>query len=374
MSVRRVSSDVTPVVYLHAPDDRVAKGGTDIRVQRLFAGVAAIRPARLIEIGPGLDVMSQPSSFARGRAMLRGVPPRLSQRLGPSVSGRLEEVTRGAGTVVIGTTFCAPLLPRSLLGRCVLDAHNLEWRVVSQLAERAPHPRRWAYRSTIGWTRSYERDLARRVAGIWAVSDEEADWFRDAGARHVWVIPNGVDVPGPVGLPSVDPVLLFVGSLHSVFNRDGVGWFLSRCWPTIRATVPGARLLLVGRGSEDFGADGVDALGFVDELDGLYAGTTAAVVPLRMGAGTRLKVPEAMAHGRPVVSTPVGVEGLAVGEGDGVVMAAEPDAIIAACVDVLTHPARAARLGAAGRESAKARFEWAAIADRAAATLDELQP
>lgn len=359
------------VVYLYPPDGRVAMGGADIRVRRLFGEIAARRPARLVEIGPGLEIASRPSTVARGRAMVRGVPPRLSQRLDPTLPERVTPLMEGA-VAVLGTTFCAPLVPRALLGRCVLDAHNLEWRVVAQLAGRAPRSRRWAYRATLGWTKAYERDLARRVAGVWAVSPEEADWFRAAGARRVWVVPNGVDVPSAATPPAGEPVLIFVGSLQSLFNRDGVAWFLADCWPAVRRAVPSARLLLVGRGSEDFRAEGVDALGFVGELDRLYAQSQAAIVPLRLGAGTRLKVPEAMAHARAVVSTPVGVEGLQVGPDDGVVVRSTAEEFAAACIEVLSDGDRAGRLGSAGRKTALAHFEWGAIGARAAATLDEL--
>lgn len=366
-----VSARTRPVVYLYPPDERVAMGGADIRVRRLFDGISARRPARLVEIGPGLEVASRPSTLARGRAMLRGVPPRLSQRVEQALPERVAPLMEETVTV-LGTTFCAPLVPRALLGRCVLDAHNLEWRVVAQLAGRAPRSRRWAYRATVGWTRAYERDLARRVAGVWAVSAQEADWFRAAGARHVWVLPNGVDVPPSTVPPSPEPVLIFVGSLQSLFNRDGVAWFLAGCWPAIRRSLPTARLLLVGRGSEDFRAEGVDALGFVGELDQLYARSSAAIVPLRLGAGTRLKVSEAMAHARAVVSTPVGVEGLQVGLDDGVLVRTTADEFAAACIEVLSDGDRAARLGSAGRRTALADFDWGNIGARAAATLDEL--
>jgi glycosyltransferase involved in cell wall biosynthesis len=282
------------------------------------------------------------------------------------------EATRDADVIVLGTTFCAPLVPHSLLPRCILDAHNLEWRVVAQLARRGPRRRRWAYRATQGWTRAYERRLARTVAGVWAVSQEEAEWFEAAGARRVWVIPNGVDLPSrPPPLPAA-PALIFVGSLQGLFNRDGVKWFLETCWPAVRRAVPGVTLILAGRGGEDLRAEGVESLGFVDDLGGLYGRSSAAIVPLRLGAGTRLKVPEAMAYGRPVVSTPVGVEGHGLGDEDGVLIAASSEDFAAACIGLLRDAERAAMIGAAGRRTAETRFEWSAVGRAAAATVGAL--
>ena len=365
------SAGPSSIVFLYPPDDRVARGGTDIRVRRLFTAVAERWPATLMTIGtgPGHTLRSSPSTRARLLAMLRGVPPRLSQRWDGSLRRRLREVIRDADVIVLGTTFCAPLVPPSLLPRCILDAHNLEWRVVSQLAARSPGHRRWAYRATEGWTRAYERRLARTVGGVWAVSRDEGEWFEEAGAHRVWVIPNGVDLPTrPPPLPAA-PVLVFVGSLQGLFNRDGVEWFLETCWPSVRGAIPDVTLILAGRGGDDLRAEGVESLGFVDDLSGVYARGSVAIAPLRLGAGTRLKVPEAMAYGRPVVSTPVGAEGHSLTDEDGVLIAASSEGFAAACIGLLRDPERAARIGAAGRRTAEARFEWSAIGRGAAATF-----
>ena len=359
------------VTFLYPPDDRVASGGADIRVKRLFTALRVRWPSTFVTIGPGQALPSNPSARARLVAMLRGVPPRLTQRWEGSLRSRLAEATRDADLIVLGTTFCAPLVPPSVLSRCILDAHNLEWRVVSQLARSSPRPRRWAYRATEAWTRAYERRLARRVRGVWAVSQEEADWFAAAGAPRVWVIPNGVDLPPAPPPPPIEPALIFVGSLQGLFNRDGVEWFLETCWAAVRRAVPGVVLIVAGRGGDDLRAEGIETHGYVTDLSGLYARSSVAIVPLRLGAGTRLKIPEAMAYGRPVVSTPVGAEGHRLAEEDGVLIAGSSEEFAAVCIDLLRNAERAARIGAAGRLTAETRFQWSAIGRAAAATLDE---
>jgi len=206
---------------------------------------------------------------------------------------------------------------------------------------------------------------------VWAVSQEEAEWFEAAGACRVWVIPNGVDLPSRPPPQPAEPALIFVGSLQGMFNRDGVAWFLETCWPAVRRAVPDVTLILAGRGGDDLRAEGVEALGFVDDLSVLYARSSVAIVPLRLGAGTRLKVPEAMAYGRPVVSTPVGAEGHRLAAEHGVLIAASSEDFAGACIDLLRDGDRAARIGAAGRLTAESRFEWSAIGAAAAATLAE---
>ena len=359
------------VIYLYPPDDRVARGGADLRVERLAQGVAKTWPTQLLRIGAGLDIDARPTVAARTYGMLRGIPPRLSQRFDASLRRRVASATRDADVIVLGTTFCAPLVPPTFLGRCVLDAHNLEWRVVEQLARQAPRTRRWAYARSVRWTRWYEARLARHVAGVWAVSPEESAWFTRAGARRVSVIPNGVDLPPLPPWPAA-PSLIFVGSLASRFNRDGLDWFLAECWDPIRAAVPGVRLLVAGRGGQDIQGPGVEAFGFVDDLGDLYAQSSVAIVPLRHGAGTRLKVLEAMAHGRGVVATPVGAEGLQVDSGDGVVIASTGVDFVAACIRLLKSPDTARQTGSRGRRTAVERFDWRSIGMSAALTLSDV--
>ena len=218
--------------------------------------------------------------------------------------------------------------------------------------------RRMLYRLTTRWTRRYEERMFRQVAGVWAVSDLEAIAIRAAGAPQVWVVPNGVTLPiNTVPAAASAPSLLFVGSMHMSFNRDAVAWFLEACWPEIRESVPEARLVLAGRGGETFRGPGVEALGYVDDLAPLYAGARACIAPLRAGAGTRLKVIEAMAHARAVVSTPVGCEGLAVSADDGVVAAEGAASFARECIGLLSDKGLAAELGGRARRSAE-RFSW----------------
>ena len=215
------------------------------------------------------------------------------------------------------------------------------------------------------------RDQAAAVrAGVWAVSEDEAEWFGEVGAR-VWTVPNGVELP-----PLVEPApathrVLFVGSLNSVFNRRGLEWFFSRVWPEVTAGVPDARLAIAGGGPSLDLPDGVEQLGFVEDLEPVYAQAQLCVAPLLSGAGTRLKVLEAMARARPVVATSVGAEGLAVSEEDGVLRRDTGGDFARACCELLLEPSAALDMGRLARVKALD-YSWERVASVAVKSLVDL--
>jgi glycosyltransferase involved in cell wall biosynthesis len=136
----------------------------------------------------------------------------------------------------------------------------------------------------------------------------------------------------------------------------------------VREKVPEARFRLVGRHDGVLGklADlpGVDLIGEVDDLEETFRTTTAVVVPLRAGSGTRIKVIEAFAQRLPVVSTTLGCEGLDARQGVELLIGDTPEELAAACVDLLTDQRKAAAIADAGHALWQARFRWQDIQDQ----------
>jgi glycosyltransferase involved in cell wall biosynthesis len=357
------------IIFLHARDPDVAGGGSDVRVNELARRIAEVTPLRVLEVGrppPGF------ARISRGRlaAAALGIPPRLAQNFDVAARKTLQRELASASVIVANTMFSVPLVSPRLRVPVVVDAHNLEWQVVEQLAAIDDSPlRRAAYRATARWTKRYEARAATRADQVWAVSDDEARWFRAQGASDVVTIANGVAIPPRVTpLPSA-PTLLFVGSLRGAFNRQGLSWFIDRCWPALRERVRGARLMVAGAGSGGFASDDIDALGFVADLTATYAKARVVIVPLLSGAGTRLKVVEGIAQGRPVVSTTLGASGVDVVADRDILIADSPEMFVHRCEEVLTDDALAQRLAAAGRARAEAVYDWDVIAALAAAKL-----
>lgn len=157
--------------------------------------------------------------------------------------------------------------------------------------------------------------------------------------------------------PPAAPALMFIGHLEYTPNRDAVDWFLSAIWPSVRRDVPTARFLIVGSGDPArlarWGAnEGVDALGFVDDLAAAYRRATACVVPMRSGAGTNIKALEPYQYGRMVIATPLVVEGHEplFTPGEDVLQAADAEGFARHCVAMLTTPDRAAQMARRGHE------------------------
>jgi glycosyltransferase involved in cell wall biosynthesis len=220
--------------------------------------------------------------------------------------------------------------------------------------------------------RRFERTLARRASAVVAVSpDEAAVLHAIAPTTRVVVAPNGVDAGALKPSPPGDAAL-FVGLLSYAPNRDAMAWFAREVLP--RLTAGGPEVLVAGRdpGPEleglARGAPQLRLLGFVPDLAPLYARAGVFVNPMRGGGGTRLKMLEAMAAGKAVVSTTIGAEGLALTPGQDVVIADTAVEFAAAVRALLADRGQAARLGQAARALVEARYGW----DVCLAPIEEL--
>jgi glycosyltransferase involved in cell wall biosynthesis len=225
--------------------------------------------------------------------------------------------------------------------------------------------------------RKYARWQRRAMAGadqIWFVSQVEL--ARLAGeplAANARLVPNGADDALwdiPIHLESDAPELLFVGPSRYQPNLHGLKWFLSEVWPRVIAAVPSARLRVVGEGWEELDrTPGVDFIGWRGSLLAEYARSRLVIAPLFAGGGTKLKVVEAMAAGRPVVATPVAAEGFV--ESAGLIISDDPDRFAAAVSRCLNDIDGSNRIGQTNRH-AIGHLKWSAVWDRALADLERL--
>ena len=248
--------------------------------------------------------------------------------------------------------------------------YHLSYRRAAALAPTPLHRARGLVRT---WRlRRFERTLAQRASAVVAVSpDEAAVLHAIAPTTRVVVAPNGVDAGAVTPSPPGDAAL-FVGLLSYAPNRDAMAWFAREVLPRL---APGGPVVLVaGRdpGPELEGlarvAPQLQLLGFVPDLAPLYARAGVFVNPMRGGGGTRLKMLEAMAAGKAVVSTTIGAEGLALTAGRDVVIADTAVEFAAAVRALLADRGQAARLGQAARALVEARYGW----DVCLAPIEEL--
>ena len=253
--------------------------------------------------------------------------------------------------------------------RAVVDVDDLESVVLLRLLAQSP----WYRSKPLAYVealkgRVYERLLLPlRFRRLLVCKDEDRRIFAPGLRRKVSVVPNGVSALTPCDPADERPgELLFVGSLEYWPNADAVTWFVRDVLPRIRARHPGARFVAVGaRPGEAVRAlhNGTDVVvaGSVPDLEPYYRQAALVVVPMRLGGGTRIKVLEALAHGKALATTSVGAEGLSLTPGEALIVADGPEAFADACVRLLGDAAARARLGEHGREQVLERYEWDAL-------------
>lgn len=212
---------------------------------------------------------------------------------------------------------------------------------------------------------------AMRVATTTFVCSEEDRRYlaRFVGSERVQTVPNSVRFV-PLGAQDASGrIVLFVGSMGYRPNAQAVEALVRDVWPSIRARVPTARLVIVGNGADltsvyPSADPSVIFAGFVDDLDECYRHASVVCCPIYYGAGTRVKIIEAAAHAKAVVSTRLGAEGLNFEDGREIVIRDTAAALSDACVNLLCDAAAAARLGTAAQEKARATYDRSVVIEQ----------
>jgi glycosyltransferase involved in cell wall biosynthesis len=262
--------------------------------------------------------------------------------------------------------------PDALTTPTALFQHNVESVLWQRQATHEAHPlKRIAFHWEARRMARYERRSVRRFHHVVAVSEQDRTLMAQmTNPENITVAPTGVDLSQYTRAPerssaAVSPLVVFVGSMDWEANVDGVEYFHREVWPRVLVAVPDARFRVVGRNphprvvrlAED---PSVTVTGDVPSVTEHLEEAAVVVVPLRIGGGTRLKIYEAMAVGRAVVSTSIGAEGLDVESGRDIELADRPDSFAATVIALLATPARRERLEAAAADTAS-RFSWPTV-------------
>jgi len=218
------------------------------------------------------------------------------------------------------------------------------------------------------WEPTY---LARHFDKCIVVSPIDEALLRQANpALDLVVVPNGVDTARYDLLPEVPASkdVLFIGKMSYVPNVDGATFFCQEIFPLIKQRVPGTRLLIVGQSPTEtvrtLASDDVIVTGYVESVIPYYQQALVSIVPLRAGGGTRLKILESMAMGRPVVSTTLGCEGLAVTHGENILVADDPADFATQTIRLLSDAELRRRLVVNGRWLVETTYDWQVIAQQ----------
>jgi glycosyltransferase involved in cell wall biosynthesis len=298
-------------------------------------------------------VEREPAAVVENRRRVRGLGARLYD------SGPFD-------LVCVEHDRLAPLVGyrRSTAERWTLTLHNLpSERKHHELALASTARQRWLYNRELADARRFEARMVHAYDLVLVPSDADAA----AVGGDVAVVPNGVDTerfrPTPIGDA---PVLVFTGTLSWQPNVDGITWFCREVFPLVRARVPDVRLDVVGREPlrsvrELASLPGVEVHADVPSIGPWLGSARVSVVPIRIGSGTRLKALEAMASGRPVVGTTIGLDGLGIEPGVDALVADDALSFAGRVVDLLVDDDLAATVAHAGAAHARTRFSWDTI-------------
>jgi polysaccharide biosynthesis protein PslH len=260
----------------------------------------------------------------------------------------------------------ADLLRRATAAPIAYNWHNIESEAMQRYAEQSRSPLRARYAShTAGRLASLEKAILAGAFGHLVCSERERGrLLRLAPAARIAVVENGVDTAYFDSAPTGERLrVVFVGQMSYHANIDAVTSFARAVWPLVRSRFPRWTLSIVGSNPAPAvtalgGLPNVEVTGTVPDVRPYYRDAVAAIVPLRVGGGTRLKILEAMAAGVPVVSSALGAEGLAVSPGENILIAADDREWIGHLEALASGAPLWDRLSAAGRALARGRYDW----------------
>lgn len=311
--------------------------------------------------------------LALSASWLSALPVDLYRSRVPALRSHVaRRLARGGVDVVLADFLAAtPNVPLGGAVPAVLFAHNVEHMIWRRLRDVERRPWRRALLE-LEWRKLHRAEARACARARLTLAVSEADRERLAacapGAR-VSAIPTGVDVDyfAPNGIAEAPGRLVFTGSMDWYPNEDGVVHFVETILPRIRHELPEAALTVVGRNPSPrlraaAARAGVRVTGLVGDVRPFMAEAAVYVVPLRVGGGTRLKIFEALAMAKPVVSTAVGAEGLPLVPGEHFIQADDPAEFARAVTSLLRNPARRRALGQAGRRLVEERYAWARVA------------
>jgi len=264
----------------------------------------------------------------------------------------------------------------------VLDAHNVEAQIAERYAQLEPHRLkrrvlRWNWRKML----SFEMRTVAEMDLVLAVSDTDRGTFSShrVGDR-VQVLENGVDLDyfAPRDGEKAGQGV-FVGSMDWLPNTEGIRHCIAEVLPLIRRVRPDFELSVVGRNPPSELAalaacdPGLEVTGTVDDVRPYIARAEVYLVPLGFGGGTRLKILEAFAMGKAVVSTTLGCEGIACRHGEHLLIADSPEDFAAAVLRLLAHPELRLQLAANAMGLVQEKYSWDSIGSRLLACYEGLQ-
>ncbi len=252
----------------------------------------------------------------------------------------------------------------------VLRTQNVESTIVRKYSERVDNPMVKAFAGKEARKmKEYEANMLSEFDLVAAISPvDQAVFEKMSGLANVISVTAGIDVEEhrPLEAPPIDGEVVYVGTFDWQPNVDAALWLVDKVWPKVIERVPDAHLSLVGKKPppplESKACKNITVTGWVESVVQYVGRSCCSVVPLWIGSGMRLKILEAFALGRAVVSTTLGAEGIEAVDGEHILIRDEPGEFADAVVEMLTDPARRDEIGRKARALAVEKYSWPGVA------------
>ena len=356
------------------PEDDLA--GTEQELRTVCPG-SDIVPLRYTRLSAGGNYAS------RLRAILSSSPFAINRFRSEEMHTRLERRVRERSfdVVICDNVYSSINLPDGA-SPVVMNSQNIEYLILQRYVEQERNPLKALYaRLEANKLRRFEAAMYRRAALAMTCSSVDAEFVRRlCPGLETAVAPNVVDVREYEVSNEEDPLtVVYQGGMDWFPNRDAVEYFVREVLPLVQKEFPAVRFIAAGRNpAPEFRArfsdvDGLEFTGTLPDLRPVIAKAAVCVVPLRIGSGTRLKILEAGAMGKAMVSTAIGAEGLDFEPGKEILIADDPVSFARNVVDLLRDPARRKALGEAARKRVRQDYDITALERAIASALENLR-
>ncbi len=358
----RSRNEVTLVTYYDGAPDK----DYEQKIAEQFPGAVTINT------GYAVSTVSQTLRYFRN--VPSSAPYAVAKFTSPQIQKLISQWDRERRFDVFVCDFLSASLnfPVTLNTPTVLFQHNVEsalWK--RQAAHESNPPKRLAFKLEAAKMMRYEHHAVNRFHHVIAVSEHDKELMsKMTEPSRISVVPTGVDLANYAAVAGEEPnghvpQVLFLGSMDWEANIDGVDYFCREVWPSVKAAVPDAKFLVVGRNPPPritkWSSESVEITGRVESVLPYLRDAAVFVVPLRIGGGTRLKIYEAMAAGKAVVSTAIGAEGLDIHDGKDILLADDEATFATSVIELLVNDEKRRQLGSEAATLA-AKYDWPIIA------------
>lgn len=304
------------------------------------------------------------------KSYIAGVPINVYRNSQQALANKISAVADQFDVILVDHFESAQFIPADFKGKVAFHAHNATYLMWERFTRSdAAFPYRIATALETIRIKRYERDLCNRADIVFASPNDIEDLVAIGADRSRCRVTYHLGDDSQLSLPDMvfdetAKQLLYVGTLNWEANIDGLLWFFADIWPSIHAADPDISVKIVGKNPDPSlleaakGLQGIEFLGFVDDLEPLFKHSRLFLAPLRFGSGIKVKVLNAMCRGIPVITTDVGAEGLDVISNEHLVIANQADQMANRILELMDHKEQWNHIAQCSRQIIRDKYNW----------------